>query len=79
MTGLTISADQLQAKLDQLLPRLSAGESVAIMRGGMHVATLVPPGGNGTHSPRAPGLYEGQVWMSDDFDAPLDEFREYAE
>lgn len=25
------------------------------------------------------GLYEGKVWMADDFDAPLEEFKEYME
>ncbi len=23
------------------------------------------------------GIYKGQVWMSDDFDAPLEDFKEY--
>ena len=23
------------------------------------------------------GIYEGQIWMSDDFDEPLDDFAEY--
>ena len=26
---------------------------------------------------RKAGLYKHQIWMSDDFDAPLDEFKEY--
>ena len=26
---------------------------------------------------RKAGLYRGEIWMSEDFDAPLDEFREY--
>jgi antitoxin (DNA-binding transcriptional repressor) of toxin-antitoxin stability system len=27
--------------------------------------------------PRAPGSARGLIWMSDDFDAPLEEFEEY--
>ncbi len=33
-------------------------------------------------SPRAkrvPGLWKGRIWMTDDFDAPLEDFREYME
>jgi len=26
---------------------------------------------------RVPGIMKGEVYMSDDFDAPLDDFREY--
>jgi antitoxin (DNA-binding transcriptional repressor) of toxin-antitoxin stability system len=26
---------------------------------------------------RVIGMYEGQIWMSDDFDAPMEEFAEY--
>ena len=26
---------------------------------------------------RSAGKYRGQGWMADDFDAPLDDFREY--
>ncbi len=26
---------------------------------------------------RRAGLYRGQIWAADDFDAPLDEFKEY--
>lgn len=26
---------------------------------------------------RKAGLYRGQIWMADDFDAPLSEFKEY--
>jgi hypothetical protein len=27
---------------------------------------------------RKPGLYKGQIVMADDFDAPLDDFKEYS-
>lgn len=26
---------------------------------------------------RKEGLYKGQIWMSDDFNSPMDEFKEY--
>lgn len=28
-------------------------------------------------SPREPGSAKGKIWMSDDFDAPLEDFAEY--
>lgn len=33
--------------------------------------------GTGDKQPRQPGSARGQVWMAEDFDAPLDEFRDY--
>ncbi len=27
--------------------------------------------------PRQPGSARGQIWMADDFDAPLDDFKDY--
>jgi hypothetical protein len=27
--------------------------------------------------PRVPGSMKGKMWMADDFDAPLDDFKEY--
>ena len=35
----------------------------------------VPPRRNRIAEMR--GVYAGQIWVSDDFDAPLDDFREY--
>jgi hypothetical protein len=29
--------------------------------------------------PRTLGTAEGQIWIADDFDAPLDDFKEYME
>lgn len=31
----------------------------------------------GTHSSRKSGSAKGQVWIAEDFDAPLDDFRDY--
>jgi len=29
------------------------------------------------HPPRQPGSAKGQIWIAEDFDAPLDDFRDY--
>ena len=34
---------------------------------------------DGTPYYRKAGMFKGQGWMADDFDAPLDEFKEYVE
>ena len=33
--------------------------------------------GNGVQAERQLGKYEGQIWMSDDFNDPLEEFEDY--
>jgi hypothetical protein len=33
--------------------------------------------GSKTHVPRQPGSARGLIWMADDFDAPLDDFKDY--
>lgn len=33
--------------------------------------------GADTSQPRQPGSARGQVWMAEDFDAPLDDFKDY--
>ena len=33
---------------------------------------------SGKKTPK-PGGWEGKIWMADDFDAPLDDFKEYME
>ncbi len=34
-------------------------------------------GPEGTDGPRQPGSARGQVWMAPDFDAPLEDFKDY--
>ena len=35
------------------------------------------PGGEAAKGPRQPGSARGQVWMAPDFDAPLEDFKDY--
>ncbi len=37
----------------------------------------LPPTGKPTYIP--PGLLKGRIWMSPDFDEPLEDFKEYME
>lgn len=60
---------EAKTHLSRLLRRVRAGEEIIIAEAGRPVARLVPiapPSG-----PRSLGGDEDQVWMADDFDAPL--------
>ena len=68
-TTLTIS--EAQKKLGQLLELAQAGHEVIIsdpQKGDARLVPVVKPQQSGS---RVLGLHEGEVWMSDDFNAPL--------
>jgi prevent-host-death family protein len=79
-----IPIEQAQRELLRLLERVAGGEEMVITRDGRPVARIVPD-----HTPQTNGAAgdqpKGRVgWGKDliksvsaDFDAPLDEFREY--
>lgn len=73
----TISITQLdttQAKsnLSQLLHLAIKGEKVIIAQDNQPVAKISP-----IKKPLKRGSAKGKVWMSDDFDEPLKDFKEY--
>jgi len=41
------------------------------------ITSPIPVAGNGKPIRRKAGKYKGKIFISDDFDAPLDDFREY--
>lgn len=55
--------------LSQLAERASKGEEIVIARNGHALAKLVPI--EEPREKRKLGLWEGKVWVSDDFDDPL--------
>lgn len=65
----TVNMHEAKSQLSALVEAANAGEEVVIARAGMPVARLVPY--RATSEPRRPGGWEGNVWISDDFDAPL--------
>ncbi len=70
-----IDIDQAKSRLEELVEKASRGEEVIITRGDGVAFKLVPAL---AEEPRPRfGSAEGQVWMSDDFDAPLDDFKDY--
>jgi prevent-host-death family protein len=70
-----VNIHQAKTQLSQLLQMVEQGEEVVIARAGVPIARLV-----GWKAPArraaAPGAMRGQIQLSDDFDAPLDQLFE---
>jgi prevent-host-death family protein len=64
-----VNVHEAKTQLSRLLRRVAEGEEVTISRAGVPVAKLVaaPP----ANRVRPLGAMEGQIYISDDFDAPL--------
>ena len=75
----TITLDEAQAKLKELVHRLAPGEEVIITENQQPIAKLVSEPPKPKQRP-GPGLCKGMItYMAPDFDAPLDDMREYME
>ena len=71
----TVSIDEAQAKLIELLEGLAPGEEIVITKDNQPVGRLV---GCAEPKKRKLGTLKGTVtYMAPDFDAPLDDFKEY--
>ena len=68
-----VNMHEAKTTLSRLIELVESGEEVIIARAGQPVARLVPAGES---TPRKLGAWKGQVWMADDFDAPLPEEHE---
>ncbi|BCH26432.1 type II toxin-antitoxin system Phd/YefM family antitoxin [Mesorhizobium sp. L-8-3] len=73
---MNISIAEAKAKFSELIKRAEAGEEILVTRHGKVVARVVPPEGE-VRKPPLLGALKGQIWIADDFDEPLEEFREY--
>jgi antitoxin (DNA-binding transcriptional repressor) of toxin-antitoxin stability system len=75
----TVSVQDAQGKLSELIHRLTPGEEVILTENDLPVARLslaAPP----ERKPRRPGTLRGTVlYMAPDFDAPLEDFKESME
>ena len=65
----TLTVSQAKAQLSAVLERVLAGEEIAIGRRGKPEILLSAI--DVSSEPRPLGTYEGELWMSDDFDDPL--------
>jgi antitoxin (DNA-binding transcriptional repressor) of toxin-antitoxin stability system len=77
----TITIEEAQAKLKEIIHQLSPGEELVITENQQPVAKLVSEHPKAAKPPRpGPGLCKGAiVYMAPDFDAPLDDMKEYME
>ena len=74
----TISIEEAQASLRELVHKLAPGDEVVITENQQPVAKLVAK--DAKPSRPAPGLGKGSiVYMAPDFDEPLEEMKEYME
>ncbi len=66
---------QAEARLAQLIEEVKSGIEIVITRDGQPVARLLPA----EEAPldRTPGSAKGLFTVPDDFDAPLEDFREH--
>ncbi|KAA3655515.1 MAG: type II toxin-antitoxin system Phd/YefM family antitoxin [Calditrichaeota bacterium] len=70
-----VNIHEAKTHLSKLIAKVSAGEEIIIAKGNKPVARLV-------HIPefkpkRKLGSAKGQIHISNDFDEPMDEFKDY--
>jgi prevent-host-death family protein len=75
MQTVMIELDQAKAQLAKLIQDVSRGSEVVITRDGQEVARLIPP--TKASPDRIPGSAKGLFVVPDDFDAPLEDPRDY--
>jgi len=67
-----VNIHEAKTQLSKLLEQVQAGEDVVIAKAGAPIVRLVP-----YLPPRRkiapPGAMEGEIWIADDFDEPIDE------
>ena len=69
-----VDVDQAKGCLEELIERVAHGEDIVITKRSQPVARLSAVTAK---RQRRFGSVEGEIWMSDDFDEPLDDFQEY--
>jgi antitoxin (DNA-binding transcriptional repressor) of toxin-antitoxin stability system len=80
----TIAVEDAQANLKELIHQLAPGEEVILTENHKPVAKLVGTPALPSPGPKparpGPGLCKGMItYMAPDFDAPLDDMKEYME
>ncbi|GAB4057243.1 type II toxin-antitoxin system prevent-host-death family antitoxin [Uliginosibacterium sediminicola] len=69
---LSLNMHEAKSQLSKMVDQALAGEEVIIAKAGVPAVRLVPVV-QAARAPRVPGALRGQIWMADDFDAPLPE------
>jgi len=70
-----VNIHDAKTQLSRLLEQVQSGEEVVIAKSGKPIVRLVP-----YVTPKRkiepPGAMQGEIWIADDFDAPVDELFE---
>ena len=69
---LQLDITEAKSNLSKLLDLAIKGEEIVITQNSQPVAKISP-----IKRPLKRGSAKGKVWMSDDFDEPLEDFQEY--
>ena len=72
----TVALEKAQATLADLLKQVADGEEFTITQNGKPKAKLSAAQAH-AHAQAHAGSLPGKIWMSPDFDAPLDDFKDY--
>ena len=67
-----VTLEEAGPRLPELIQEAQAGEEVVITQDSAALVKLVP-----IKPRRKLGTATGQVWMAEDFDAPLEDFKDY--
>ncbi len=73
---MNVSVAVAKAKFSELIKRAESGEEIDVTRRGKVVARMVPAAQAREKLPLL-GALKGKIWIADDFDEPLEEFRAY--
>ena len=75
-----VTIEEAKAALSELIHTLAPGEEILITEHNQPVARLIPARAKVSANGRQLGTLQGTVThMASDFDAPLDEFKDYRE
>ena len=66
-----INVHEAKTQFSKLLERVRSGEDIVIAKAGTPIARLVPYTPPKRRITR-PGAMQGEIWIADDFDEPLD-------
>jgi prevent-host-death family protein len=66
-----VSLYAAKTHLSELVDKAASGAEIVIAKSGKPKARLVPLAKNDSKKLRVPGKGKGDVWIADDFDAPL--------
>ena len=72
----TVDIDKAKAHLPELISKLNPGEELLIVDSGEHLATLTRTAAKQWPC-KAGSAKHTEHWMAPEFNAPLEEFREY--